>query len=531
MVDPINFIIGSGPSGVCAAKALLDRKQKVVMLDVGMTLEKAISDKVETLRRSSHESWDPATLNEIKEPFLQRQTVLPLKYLFGSDFPYRWPERCFDLVSTSVALRPSFARGGFSNVWGASILPYADLDLRGWPIAVADLAPYYRLVLDWIGFAGRKDELCDLYPLYGEPRTSLEPSAQARVLLTRLKRNEVVLKKDGLTFGASRLAVQPNHFSAGCVYCGLCMVGCPFDLIYHSGKSLDQLVGHPDFTYRNGVHVNSLKETDSKVDIFSFRVSDGTPLRFTGDRVFLGAGPMNSSAIVLRSLGNGLRHVEIQDSQYFLIPALMLNRHSGSSQTPLHTLSQLFLELRDPQISPYTVHLQAYTYNEVYRSLLIKKLGPLARMFPSFLEKTILDRLIVLQGYLHSSHSGRIRLDIGPDHSTAIKADALPNPQARAVVERVYRYLNRHSRKLGFIPIPGQLHMSEVGRGFHCGGSFPMQDKPQTDFASDRFGRPKPFQRIHVVDASVFTTIPSTTITLSTMANAYRIADTFIAEG
>jgi choline dehydrogenase-like flavoprotein len=531
MVNPINFVIGSGPSGVSAAKALLDRKQTVVMLDVGMTLEAGISDKVATLRRSSHESWDPTTLAEIKQPFLEKQSALPLKYLFGSDFPYRWPERCFDLVSTSVGLRPSFARGGFSNVWGASILPYADLDLHEWPIGVADFAPYYRRMLDWIGFVGQKDDLSDLYPLYGEPRTSLQPSTQAQVLLTRLKHNAVTLKKDGLAFGASRLAIRPNLISSGCVYCGLCMVGCPFDLIYHSGESLDQLVGHSDFSYRSGIHVNRLKERDGKVDIFSSQVSDGTAVQFTGDRVFLAAGVMSSSAILLRSMGNGQRHVEIQDSQYFLIPALMLNWRPDSSQTPLHTLSQLFLEIRDPQISPYTVHLQVYTYNEVYRSLLIKKLGPVANVFPSFLEKQILDRLIVLQGYLHSSHSGKIRLEIGPDHSTAIKAEALSNTQTREVVERVYRYLNRHSRKLGFIPIPGQLHMSEVGRGFHSGGSFPMQDKPQTNFASDRFGRPKPFQQIHVVDASVFTTIPSTTITLSTMANAYRIADTFVAEG
>src|SRR5690242_19754838 len=138
MVNRINFVIGSGPSGVAAANALVARRQKVVMLDVGMTLEAGISEKVATLRRSSQEAWNPVTLAEMKQPFLERQSALPLKYLFGSDFPYRWPEHCFDLVSKSVGLKPSFARGGFSNVWGASILPYADLDLHGWPIGVAD---------------------------------------------------------------------------------------------------------------------------------------------------------------------------------------------------------------------------------------------------------------------------------------------------------------------------------------------------------------------------------------------------------
>jgi choline dehydrogenase-like flavoprotein len=418
-----------------------------------------------------------------------------------------------------------------SNVWGASILPYADLDLHGWPIGEKDFAPYYRRVLDWIGFAGQEDGLSDLYPLYGKPRTCLTPSSQAQSLLAQLQKNSALLGKEGLAFGASRLAIRPTVYSSDCVYCGLCMMGCPYDLIYHSGHSLNQLMCHPKFSYHSGIHVNRLKETSSKVEIFCSQVPDGKNVQLAGNRVFLAAGVISSSVILLRSLGNGLRNVEIQDSQYFLIPALMLNRHSGSSTTLLHTLSQLFLEIRDPQISPYTVHLQAYTYNEVYRSLLNKKLGIFAKVFPSFLENQLLDRLIVLQGYLHSSHSGKIGLEIGTDDSTGIKAYALPHTQTRQIVERVYRYLQRHSRKLGFIPIRGQLQISDVGRGFHSGGSFPMQNEPQSEFASDRFGRPKPFQRIHVVDASVFTTIPSTTITLSAMANAYRIADTFVAAG
>src|SRR5687767_7155500 len=110
MNKPINFVIGSGPSGVAAAKALLDRGQEVVMLDVGITLERDISDKVATLRHASHEAWDAGTLAEIKRPFLERQTALPIKYLFGSDFPYRQPRHCFELTSRSVGLQPSFAR-------------------------------------------------------------------------------------------------------------------------------------------------------------------------------------------------------------------------------------------------------------------------------------------------------------------------------------------------------------------------------------------------------------------------------------
>jgi choline dehydrogenase-like flavoprotein len=43
------------------------------------------------------------------------------------------------------------------------------------------------------------------------------------------------------------------------------------------------------------------------------------------------------------------------------------------------------------------------------------------------------------------------------------------------------------------------------------------------DFQADLLGRPTGFSRVHVVDASVFPSLPATTITLSVMANAHRI--------
>ncbi len=51
-----------------------------------------------------------------------------------------------------------------------------------------------------------------------------------------------------------------------------------------------------------------------------------------------------------------------------------------------------------------------------------------------------------------------------------------------------------------------------------------MSAAPNRPDQSDRWGRPFGSKRVHVIDASVLPTIPSTTITLSVMANAHRIA-------
>lgn len=41
---------------------------------------------------------------------------------------------------------------------------------------------------------------------------------------------------------------------------------------------------------------------------------------------------------------------------------------------------------------------------------------------------------------------------------------------------------------------------------------------------TDRLGRPNGLQRVHVIDASTFPSISATTITLTAIANARRIA-------
>jgi len=66
------------------------------------------------------------------------------------------------------------------------------------------------------------------------------------------------------------------------------------------------------------------------------------------------------------------------------------------------------------------------------------------------------------------------------------------------------------------------MEVGAPGRGYHTGGSFPMRDRPGP-FESDRWGRPQGFERVHVVDASVFPSIPAGPITFSVMANAHRI--------
>jgi choline dehydrogenase-like flavoprotein len=90
-------------------------------------------------------------------------------------------------------------------------------------------------------------------------------------------------------------------------------------------------------------------------------------------------------------------------------------------------------------------------------------------------------------------------------------------------VNRAVKKFWTQRSNLRMIPLRPGLQIAPPGRGFHSGGTFPMRSTPG-GFQSDLLGRPAGLKRVHVVDASVFPSIPATTITLSVMANARRIA-------
>jgi len=88
----------------------------------------------------------------------------------------------------------------------------------------------------------------------------------------------------------------------------------------------------------------------------------------------------------------------------------------------------------------------------------------------------------------------------------------------RALIKKLFRA----RRLLRAVPLAPLARIAQPGRGDHTGGSFPMRSNPGP-LETDVFGRVPGMQRVHAVDASIFPSVPATTITLTAMANAHRI--------
>ena len=484
-------VIGSGPAGVASARALVERGLRPIVLDGGRRLEPERSAAI------GHVDVD-----ELRRSFSVDLDTLPLKPVHGSTYAYA-PDQ---VHADGFGAVPSLAVGGLSNVWGAAMLPFAQRDHDGWPFGPEALEPHYRAVLRFVPLAGEHDELAATHPLHCDPPRLLA-TQQVASLLADVRRNATRLRGAGVVGGRSRLAVSV----ARCDYTGLCLLGCPHDAIWSSAQTLRELTEAALLDHRPGAVVERIEERAGRV-----RLHLRTSEILDADIVFVAAGALGTTRLMLASLGAHDRDVKLLDSAYYTFPAF---RWRGSRIEVGNTLAQVFLEIEDPRTSPNPVHLQVYGYNDLMLRAAAARLR-LSEAKAARVLAPVLRRLLFIQGYLHSDESPGARAQLAPDGALRIHAEAGDTEER---VARVISKVRSLRRELRIEPMAAMLRIWPPGKGFHVGGSFPMRCTPE-GLETDIHGRLAGFENVHLVDSAIFPTIPARTITLAEMANAHRIA-------
>jgi choline dehydrogenase-like flavoprotein len=497
---PDVVVIGSGPAGTAAARALVTRGRTVVMVDVGHDLPPVAEHSQRVASPTSEASG------------------FGRKLVFGSDHPYR-PVSGREMLSNDTDTAPSYAMGGYSSVWGATMLPLDAEDLSDWPIGIAELAESYREVATYVPIAASSDDLSSRYPLYGASFSALRPSHAGQMVLDRLEARRLLLRQQGVEFGHSRLAVVGGRPapSAGCSYCGRCLTGCPYGHIYSSAQSVRELMTSPSFTYRSGLYVLDVGETGKLVTVRCSDVATGDEVIIEANRVLLAAGSIETPAILQRSRMLGSR-VRIRDSQVLVLPVALLGSVAPATEST-YALSQVFLRLQDADIGTRPVQVQLYGHDSsmITRA---RALHPRTSQLLGPLLSHAMRPFLVAFVYLHSDVSDQIECHTTSDGT---RLSRVPHPDKADAVRRILTRLQRVLVPCGLIPLRPLVYEGGTGQSYHTGGSLPMRHSPLTG-ETDVLGRPAGSDRVHVVDASVFPSIPAGPITFTIMANATRIA-------
>jgi hypothetical protein len=163
------------------------------------------------------------------------------------------------------------------------------------------------------------------------------------------------------------------------------------------------------------------------------------------------------------------------------------------------------------------MHFQLYGMNAIFEHTLRTMLPKPIPLGP------ITSRFYMFQGFLHSDDSGHLEMVVKPagEKHDEVVIRGVANPRALPVARKAQALLRRNLIRFGVIP-PLYLKLVPPGRSFHTGGSFPMGGGHPI-YSSDVLGRPAGLKRVHIVDSANFTTVASSTIAYTIMANADRI--------
>jgi len=513
------IVIGSGPAGVSVSKALLERGMKVTMLDVGRTMEPSLSQEIAELRAKPELSQEDR--DRIRGGVQADVTGVEEKKLFGSSYAARHG-RQFPIEMKNAWLYLSFAKGGLSNLWGRLMMPLSVEDQQDWPLPKGALDKYYPRVLEYVPLAGRRDRLEKLLPLYTANPGKHEFSGQAEKLDKFMHRHVEVLEDQGFAFGQSRLAACFDGSwkqSDPCRRCGLCLYGCVYQDLYSASWTVDELCHNENFTYLSGHVVDFIEKNGDRFVVHAEKEDDGSHATFDADKVFLAAGSVASTRIVMKSQKIYNKPVNLQYSDFYIIPAFTLFSQRNVVDEALDTCCQYFIQISNTRIDSRLINLQVYTYTDYYYKAFKNFSGPLF----AILEKPIrwfLDRFVVVFCYLHAERSAHLELSL--KDNDLLEMVGVRNSESPKIVRRLKRKLWKLAGKTGFVPFPFYGGEQKIGHSVHLGASLPMNRAP-VGLQTDIFGTVAGMDGLHVVDAAAFPAIPATSLTFVIMANAFRI--------
>jgi choline dehydrogenase-like flavoprotein len=386
----------------------------------------------------------------------------------------------------------------------------------------ATMRRHYEEILRQIPFAGEEDDLATRFPLMRPPAPLPPMSPRSQRVLNAYEKHRSRINDHGITIGKARLAFDAEN----CIRCGMCMTGCPHGLIYSAAQTFDALRRAGRVTFHSGFLALKITEEGDQVAVITREIATGRTRRFEADRVYVACGAIGTTRLAANSLGLFDVDLPMLESRQFVLPLLSLRATEDPRNKHDFTLNQFNVIVAPGEGCTDISTLHFYTFNPAF----IDGLPAALRVRSAdWLQAQLLRRLTVALGYLPSWNSPQLRLHTGSRPSGPELPDLHISRQAppagqRQMLRAVVLRLVRSARLLDLYPLLPMLRLSAAGKSYHLGGSFPHRAGQAGDFSSDRLGRVGSWERVHLVDASVFPTVPAMTFGLTIMANAHRIA-------
>lgn len=497
-------VVGSGLSSLSAILALNEKGIYPDVYDIGGVISDEINKEMQTLAQKDPRNWD----NEVKNKLINKLeygSKFPRKTLFGSTFAYG--------ESIDVNRPPhSVAKGGFSEVWGASALVTPEEELENWPVPKSKLDEYSKKILKYVPYASGSSQLDDKFKDLGN-QTPIELTQFQRETLSKLKGLYV---KDKFLIGESRLMIFTNeNNSKSCKKCGFCMLGCAYGSIFKASFLINELISSGKIRYFGNSELFKISRNGAEWKLHFKNPLSNITFEADYQRVFIGIGATGTSEVILRS-SNSINKVKIYGRGSLVIPLISLIKPMLNWPHDI-TLPKIFIEIFNSKFRCWT-HIQLSFINEFIVKKLRYKFGE--NKVLSNLKENIISRISTL--FINSNEYYQINYTIEKIGDKFLYERKKSGSLLLFVLVSIIKVWKISLKMRSVIIFP----FIKLNTGtYHIGSSFPMRQERKEITDTNTVGELREFPGVHIIDASVFPSIPATTFGILLMSNSWRIVD------
>ena len=526
-------IIGSGVAGVNAALTLLEKGHKVEILDFGKSdsIPLEISKTFKSVKSDAQFAANffyGADLEGVNEP---DDTDL-FKY------PNRRPSistvNLYDNEEDTKQFQPIFSnyKGGLALAWGANSIEFNQNDMIGFEYTKQDIEAAYKEAYKRLHVSGpvNDDDLSSIVNASHKFNSSHDMcSADDAFKRSAMFKYKFFPKNKNVLIGQSRLAID-NRLNSNkkCYSCGLCIWGCPSNSIYTPLNALKDCQKFDNFKYTNNIKVSHFISNNGVIEY----VVDTSGARYKVDNVVLAAGAINSAVILLKSFKenkiidkNLIRTVGLLDTEVIKIPYLSLSKMFKPFTTDKIQFNGLLAMVKNRNKDfPSWTQVELLSLGSLIYHPLLKRI-PLGVKNGIFAFNLIKNMLGVATIFLPDKHNDDNYIEVdfsGPRDK--VRYSYSSTKEKKALKEDVIKKLKNYMRSLGSIMISRQAIEAKHGSGIHYAGTIPIR-ATKTRGCVNSDCKSYDFSNLHVVDGSVFPSLPSKSITLNIAANSIRVCE------
>lgn len=396
--------------------------------------------------------------------------------------------------------------GGWSNYWGATMLPLPQEYLNEREIAGINLREGIEAVSKYVPIKFRIDDLSNKFLVQKLKNLNHK---KLNHLSEVLKKN--VNGKSNILIGESMLAIERYSEDSfrGCIECGKCMEGCKFDQIWSSRKYFDNL-NDDNLEFLEGYALNLKSDANKPTVRISYLNDKYENCEIECHLVFVAAGVLVSPMILMNS--GFINEAIINESPVTLVPFILPKFKKIPINSKI-TLSESFLIQNIEEKIENHIFMQCYSVNPELRKKILSKYRILS-IVPKQILDNILQRVGIAMVFEDQIYGGKIKITHNQD-------------RFQLSVERESNKINLKKniiklKNSGIRFIWSLRQSGKVGESFHLGATSLIKDQKEINFDYIN-GQIEKRENIYLVDSTSLERVTCYPTTFASMANSYRI--------